>query len=429
MSTIQVTRRDLNPCTVQLDIVCGPEQVKDGYERAIKSLGKKVKVPGFRPGHTPRQIVEQIVDAESLKNEATEEIVRRAYSQALKEQEIKPHDLPDVSLTNMDETTCEFVAKIPLAPIVELGDYKGIEVSKPPADVTDEEVEQQIAQMRERLGTSEKITNRGVELGDVAVLNVKVDGEEGDGRNFMSEVGRTFPGLDDALKGMRVEEMKALDLEFPDSFQERDWAGKKLHCTLTVRSLNSRRLPELDDEFAQKLKTENLGDLKVKLRAAIANAKEQMAQDFVNEKIQEEILRRSTVHVPDNMWEKVAVQRLNELGREVQERGQTVEDYAKANGMTVDQLVEGWKQEARTHVMRAVVIREIFVKEKLKLTNQDVNRELVAMANEMEMKPEELMAALRKSNGFRELEFRAIFKVVVKFLNENAKVVPEPARV
>ncbi len=419
-----VTREDLNPCTVKLDVVCDPAQVDEGFDRAIKGFAKRIRVPGFRPGHAPKEMIEQMLGKDELYQAAADTIVNKVCKQAIEQEQLKPDDNPMVNVSKLDrdEKVCEFTAKVPLAPIVELGEYKGLAAQKPKVEVTDDEVEAQLEELRKRSGKREAVTDRGVQDGDIAVVNIKVDGEEGDGRNFMTIAGQTFPQLDQAIMGMQVEEMKQLNLTFPDNFQEKDWAGKLHHVQVSIRSLNSVRLPELDDAFAQNLKAKDVGELKEKVKDQIKLAKDAMLADYVNEQLQEDLLKRCTVHVPDNMWEAVANQRLRELAADVQQRGKTMEDYAQENGMTMDQLVEAWKNEAKTHVMRAVVIRDIFVKEGMKLSNADLNQELFVMAGEYQMKPEDLLAALRKHNGLRELEFRAIFKKVIAFLNENAAI-------
>lgn len=423
---MQITREDLNPCTVKLDVVCSPDQVREGFAKAYKTLAKKVRVPGFRPGQAPRAMIEQMVSRDDIYNEAADAIVKNALTKAIEQEKLEPNDYPAVQVTKLDEadTVCEFTSKIPLAPIVELGDYKGLAASRPKVEVTDDEVEQQLDLLRQRAGKREEVKGRGVQAGDIAVVNIKAEGDEGEGRNFMTIAGKTFEQLDEAIQGMEVEEMKSLELKFPKNFQEKDWAGKTMKCQVTLRSLNAVKLPELDDAFAKSLKTDNVADLKDRLRDRMLAAKQQMADDYVNEQLQEELLKRCTVHVPDNMWESVAARRLQDLQTDIQAKGLTPQQYAEQSGMTMEQLVEAWRHEAKSHVMRAVVVRDIFVKEKLKLSNEDLNIALHEMAGEYEMPAEDLFMALKKNKGLRELEFRAIFKKVIGFLNEHAKVTP-----
>jgi trigger factor len=421
---MQITRQDLNPCTVQLDIACEPEEVRAGFEKAYKQLSKHVRIPGFRPGHAPRNLVEQRLAKADVLDQAAENIVRSTFKEALTKESLEPYSQPSVELKELEEEEpkCAYSVKVPLRPIVELGEYMGLEAEQPPIDVTEEEVEAQIEDIRRKRGTREAVTNRGVQEGDVAVVNVKVDGETGEGKTFMTIAGQTFPQLDQALMGMQAEELKSLDLTFPENFQEKDWAGKTLHAQVTLRSLSAVKLPELDDEFAQSLSAESVESLRTRVRELVGQAKLNMAHDYVVEQLLESLLSKSTIHVPDTMWESVANRRLQELEAEQREKGKSLEEYAKEQGMTVEGLVEAWRNEAKLHVQRAVAVREIFSREKLKLNNNELNRELMAMAQEFETDPAELLNVLKKNNALDELHFRAIFRKVTDLLKENAKI-------
>jgi len=127
------------------------------------------------------------------------------------------------------------------------------------------------------------------------------------------------------------------------------------------------------------------------------------------------------VHVPDTMWENVAGQRLREIEAEVRKQGQTVEEYAKTMGMSVEDMVASWKDEAKVQVQRAVMAREIFVKEKMKLTNEDLNQMVAQMSYEYQVAPQVLVEAMQKNKNFQELEIRAVYKKVLDFLNANAQ--------
>jgi trigger factor len=426
-----VTREDLNPCTVKLTIVCEPAEVKEGFDKAFKQIAKSVRLPGFRPGHAPRSMVEPLINKQDLMNEAADQIVRKTGTKAMEEEKLQPDpsQRPMVDLTKLeqDPAECEFSVKVALPPIVDLGDPKGLQIEKPSIDVTEEEVDYQLEEIRKRRSTREAITDRGVAEGDVAVLNVKIDGESGEGRTFMTVAGQTFPELDAALMGMKVEEMRHVDLTFPENFQEKDWAGKPLSCTVTVNSLSAVKMPELDESFAKSMKTETVEELRTRLKDTIAKAKKEMVDEIVSEQLLDKLLERSTVHVPDNMWENLAARRLQETAAEQREQGKSLEEYAKENGMTLEELVENWKEKALIHVKRALLIREVFSKEKMTLSNQDLNHELFAMANEYEMQPEELLSILKKNHQMEELQFKAFARKVGNFLAEHAdarEVVP-----
>ncbi|HZH97727.1 MAG TPA: hypothetical protein VEX38_02045, partial [Fimbriimonadaceae bacterium] len=263
---------------------------------------------------------------------------------------------------------------------------------------------------------------RGVQDGDVAVLNIKLEGEEGDGRNFMTVAGQTFPQLDQAIMGMNPEEMKVLDLTFPENFQEKDWAGKPYRCQITVRNLSSIKLPELDDEFSKSYNLDNIEDLRKRLREHIGFAKQEAVQEHVNEQILDQVLQRSTIHVPDTMWEQVATDKLQQMAEEQKQQDKTLEQYADENGMTVEKLVEAVQQEAKTYVLRAQIINEIFIREKMALSNTELNQELLIMSRANNMEPQELLNLLQKNNQVQEIHYAAVNRKVMDFLNSKARM-------
>jgi trigger factor len=422
---MQVTREDLNACTVRFAVKAEEQEVKEAFDKAVKQISKQVKLPGFRPGHAPKAMVEKMISKEELYDNAAENLIRSLYRRILEDNELQVDTTtrPTVDLTAFDQEThnAEFTIKVPLPPKVTLGEYKGLPVEVPKIDVADEEVETQIEEFRKRRQTREAVTDRGVQEGDIAVVNIKPDGAEGEGRNFMTIAGQTFPELDQALMGMQVEDMKSLDLTFPANFQEKDWAEQTMHVQVTLNSLSAVRLPELDDEFAQSLQTDNIDDLKLRVRAGIERAKQQMLRDFMTEQLLEKLHERSEVAVSDNMWEALADRRLSETAQEQQKEGKTLEQYAQDNGMTVEQLQQAWRDKAKMHVERALLIRELFVAEKMELTNQELNDELFSMAEEMQTEPQELLDILRKNEALDELQFRAISRKVGNFLEANAE--------
>jgi len=423
---MQVTREELNPCTIKLTVVCDPEQVTEGFNKAFKQIAKKIKLPGFRPGHAPKALIEGMIPREDLYEDAANLIIQKSFRKALEQEEIETDRsvLPTVELSKIDkdEQVTEYVAKVPLPPKVTLGDYKGLPLDKPEIDVTDEEVDRQVEDFRKRRQTRESVTDRGVMTGDVAVLNLKVEGEEGDGRNFMTIAGQTFPQLDEAIQGMHIEEMKSLELTFPENFQEKDWATHTHKTQVTVNSLSSVKLPEIDDSFAQSLQTENVQDLRNRIREALASAKVQMVSEMVTDQLLERLHERSEVFVSDNMWEALANQRLRETAEEQNKAGKSLEDYAAENGMSIEALQKAWQEKAKMHIERALLIREVFSTENMELTNTELNVELVAMAREYEVPPEQLVKMLQESNALDELHFRAISRKVSRFLESAADV-------
>jgi trigger factor len=423
---MQVTREDLNSCTVLLNVVCSADQVTDAFDRAIKAIAKEVRIPGFRPGHAPKQMVEKMVNEQELYSQAADILVQRTFSKAVEEQKIQPDTgvRPSVELQNLDRAakTGTYSAKVPLPPKIKLSEYKGLAATQPPTEVTEEEVEFQINELRKKQGSREAITDRTAQEGDYGVVNIKLDGDKGEGKNFMVVLGQTFPTLDAALLGMSAEEMKHLELDIPTNFSEALWAGKKHQAQVTLNSISAITLPALDESFAKSVQTESVEELRTRMREGIVSAKAQMVRDMLQDQLLENLRQSSEVEVSDNMWEALANQRLGEIQQQQQQAGKTLEQYAQENGMTMDEFVKAWNDQAKVHVERAMVVREIFAKEKLQITNEELNQELFHMAQEFQVEPMELLEYMRKNDSLQELHFRSISRKVSNFLIEHAVV-------
>jgi len=426
-TAMQVTREELNPCTIKLTVVCDEAQIKEGYDKAVKQFAKKVKVPGFRPGTAPKAMVEQMISEPDLIDQSADNIARTAFKAAIEQEKLEPHSQPHVEITAYDkaESKFEMTILVPMPPVVELGDYKTLTATRPPLETTEEEVTSYIEEMRRRKSKREAVTDRGVQQGDVAVVNIRLAGEEGDGRTFMTIAGQTFPQLDEALMGMEAEQMKALNLTFPENFQEKDWATKTFDCQITLRSLSTMKLPDLDDTFAKEFDVENLDEFKERVKESMGHQKVAFFQNYVNEQLLDSLRAASTVHVPDTMWLDVANQRLRETAIEQQKQGKTLEDFAKANNMTVEALIDAQKNEARVQVERAVMVQKIFELEEMKLTNNDLSEQLMILSQEYNMDPKEVLNTLKKNESVNELQFGAMFRKVLEKLNTFATITEE----
>lgn len=427
MSTAAPTiqRTDLNEATVQLDFVCTPEQVKSGIAQAVRKLGKKVRVPGFRPGHAPAALVEQAIGEPELLNAALEEVVTKCYKEALTEQDLKPVGQPSVDITKFqrDPAELEFSLLVPLPPVIELGDYKGLTVSVEQISVTDEDVDRQLEELRRREGKQEKVSDRGIQEGDYAVLNVKVEGDEGDGRSFMIIAGQTFGDLDAQIMGMHAEEIKQAELSFPENFQDKDWAGQTKKATITVRSVSAIQVPELDEAFAEKFKTGSVEELREKMKESIVSARERMQADMINEQLLDGLASRSKIVVSDTTWKGVAQRRMSEMAAELRQKNLSLEDYAKSQNMDVDGLQAALEKEARLHVERAVMIEQVFRKEAMQITDEEANAHLIDVLIQNQVTQDGASKFLKDYGPQvrEEVIYRTMHSKVLSFLAEHAE--------
>jgi trigger factor len=191
---------------------------------------------------------------------------------------------------------------------------------------------------------------------------------------------------------------------------------------VTLRSLSAAEVPELDEDFAKELNAESVDDLKERVRIQLAEAKKRMVRDYINEQLLEEVMKVSNIEVSDTLWEGVAERRLSEIADDAQKEKKTLKDIAEENNMNLDELAEKIGERAKAEVKHAVVIRKIFEAEEMKLDQADIRDQVVEIAQENNVTPEEAFRALKRSGSLAEVEFRAIYNRVLDFLHQNASV-------
>ncbi|MEI6512769.1 MAG: trigger factor [bacterium] len=421
---MQVTTEELNPCTILMTVTVEAERVKDAFNRAIKDLSKSVRIPGFRPGSAPRKVAERYLDPVRIQQRAVDIAISKAYQEAIKETGIEPYGQPSVDLEKVDEESpLVFKVKVPLTPKIELGEYKGVPAQKQKVEVTEEEINENIDTMLRQQAKFTKIEDRAAETGDSAMI--LVEPQEGDDvrpRRFFIEIGKTFGALDQALAGMNPDDEKILSLNFPSDFQEESWAGNLLNVNVKLLTLQSIELPPLDEEFAKQLGTESVEDFRDKITQAIQSSKEAQAQDEVDELVFNEVINRSEVFIPDNMWEDKAEDRIAQLEEDLEKQKVPIEEYATKNNMTVEELKNHIQEDMKNQMIRLVIIQEIAKKEDMRVNPEEMAEQIIFMARRANVTPDQMRQHIEKNQSADEVFIRALFKKVVGFLAENAEV-------
>lgn len=431
--TTQMTikRTELNPCTILLEVECTPQQVQEAINKTLRRASKRVRIPGFRPGTAPPEVVKKHVNLEAVKEWAAEEAVNLGLKDALKQESLTPYRGSRPRLEEMDfdfdAATCRFSVKVPLEPKVELGEYKGLSATMPSTPITNEAVDEYIEQMRSERASKQPVETRGAQHGDQAVVLIRPEDKSLGEKAFAVSVGQTFPTLDEALLGMKTEDIRTVELVFPSDFADAAWAGKALKCEVEIRSLTAPVLPDLDEAFAQSLNAESVDDLRAKVRAALERAVEQRNHHMVQEQLLSNLIENSTIELPDTLWEDVAERRLEELERDLQSAGKTLEEAAAEEGTTPEKVREHFRNAARNEVARAMAIRHIAEKEGLSITNQDVIAQALAIASREGVTPETVLDAYRRAGRLDELRFQALYDKVLSFLEEHAAIESEAA--
>lgn len=433
---MQVTQEQLTPCEVELRIEVEAEKVHAAISESYKELAKVTKVPGFRPGKAPKEVLERYVGEERVKERAADKIMQPAYSEALKETSLEPWAPADVEVVTFElDAPMVFKAKVPLAPKVELGDYVGLEIERSVPPVTDEMVEAEISDMLDRQGKFTPVTDREIQAGDTAVIDMTDEAEaDAEPKRQVVRVGDNLPDFDAGLTGMKLEEEKTIPVTYPEDHQAEELRGKSANLKVKIIELFERELPELTDEWVKatfapenpegvEAQVEALGD-KVdttdKLRAKIREAMEKGAQDVadrdVREKIIEKVIENSKIDFPEVMVEERVEERLTELAEELKKREITIEGYLKHVGKTIEELSAEFAEDAKTGLRVNLVIYDIVEKEGIKVEDDDIDAEIKAMSEARKVPVESIRAYLESTDGLAQVRYRLLRKKALDFM-------------
>lgn len=310
---------NLSPTRVKLTVEVPSEELQPHVDAALKSIGSQIQVPGFRAGKVPARIIEQRVGKGAVIQEAVNEALPEFFGKAVDETGVEPIGQPEVDITEVPMTDGEelkFTVEVDVRPEVTLPDYDGVEISVDNLEVTDEDVEAKLTELRERFGTLVGV-DRPAATGDFVSIDLKatIDGEDVDaveGVSYEIGSGNMLEGLDDALVGMTTGETK----DFSAPLAGGDKAGQSADCTVTVQSVKERELPEVDDDFAQMASEFDTAE---ELRADLAKQAEQ-SKKFeqgiqARDKVLDHLLSNTEIPLPEGIIEAEVNQHLEQEGR------------------------------------------------------------------------------------------------------------------
>ncbi len=391
-------------------------------DEAFKKENKKAKIPGFRPGKAPKDVFVKHYGMESLYYEASNQAVEVAYDKVLEEN----HDLeivaqPTVDITSIGEKGIEFEFTLTLKPEVVLGSYKSLKAKKDKVMVTKEEIEHSIDHMREHY--KENIVKDGkIEEGDVAVIDfegfkdgVAFDG--GKGENYSLEIGsKTFiPGFEEQLIGLKAGDKKEIEVTFPEEYHSEELKGQKATFKVTVHEVKEVKIPELDEEFFNDLGMEGIDSkesLEKQVKENIKAQKEREAEDKWINDLLEEVSSNSTIDVPEVMIDDETTRMVQEYAQNIQMQGITIEQFYQITGMTEEKLKEEYKEQATKRIRYRLVIDAIIKKEKIEVTEKEVEEEVGKILDKYQMKKEEFYQHFGEDAVQYDLKVRKVFDLL-----------------
>jgi trigger factor len=427
-----VKQDQISPCEVELEIEVDAEKVSSAYDDVYKELGKSVTVPGFRKGKAPRVVLESFLDKDVVRQRVADKLVFEAYEDALNETKLDPFRPADVELLHLEPNEpMRFKVKVPLAPVVELGEYVGLEVERKVRSVTDEDVQAEIDRLIDETTPYEPVTDRGVQEGDIVDVELRREDEpEGRPQRVQARIGDNLPDFDKGILGMSVGEERSIQVTYPEDYPDEDLRGQTITLVTKLHGIRSRTLPELTDEWVKQIfnqgesegeqsesdRIDSVDKLKSRIRSELEKIAHAEADEAVRAEIANKVIAGSKVSFPEAIVEEAVDSQLQELTETLRRRDLTLADYLRHTDQTIEQLRERIAEDVRRQLTATLVFREIIQRENITVSDEDVDAEIKEMARERRVPVESMRAYVESTQSKDVVESRVRRRKVLDFL-------------
>ena len=391
-----------------LKITAPAADVNAGFKKAVQKIANSVNIPGFRKGKAPRAIIEMHYGKEAIKQEAFEMVANKLYSEALDVKNLIPVDDPKVEESVFEEgKDMELTIKVTVKPEPELGEYKGLHVDKEEAVVTDEDVEAQMNDLRNR-NAKMVAAEEGhiIEKGDFAIIDFAgtVGGEPfsgGEGKGYPLEVGSNsfIPGFEDQLVGLSKGDATDVEVTFPEEYFVKELAGKEAVFKVNIQDVKIKQLPELNDEYvAANSEFKTVEEMRANYKERMQKAAEENAKVAYEHALIDAAVANAKFTVPAIMIEDRITQMVEEMRMSLESRKMNMEMYKQYTGLTDEQIRENQRPAAEENVKTDIVLDAIAKAENIQVDMADVDAEIAAISAQHGASVDEVKKII-KSNG------------------------------
>lgn len=418
----------LNPTRVRLTVEVPFEELRPSLDAAYKKINQQVSVPGFRKGKIPARIIDQRFGRGAVLEEAINDALPKFYTEAVNEVELNVLGQPDVDITEFnDGDELKFTAEVDVRPSIELPDFEGIEVTVDAVEVSDEDVDKSIEELRERFSSVSDVERAAAE-GDVVVLDLeaKVDGEiledgVAKGVSYTIGSGQLLDGIDEAVTGLEA----GGSTTFTSELKGGSAAGQSAEVTVQVTAVQAKELPELEDDFAQLASEfDTLDELRADSRGRLERMKRYDQATQAQEKVLEALLERVDVPLPEKLLEEeVSTRKHNLEHHQLQQMGLTLESYLKIQEKTAEEFEAEIEEQARKGIKTQFVLDELVAKQQLSVNQEELTEHLMRRAASSGMSPDQFAQAVVEGGQVPMLVGEVARGKALATVVESAKVV------
>ena len=406
----------------EIQVEVPADEVGRATESLIQKYQKVARLPGFRRGHVPASIIRQRF-SQDITSEVVEELVPRHFRQEAEKQGLIPVSQPRVSDLHIHEgEPLRFKASFEVMPLITVEGYRELRAEKPEITVTEQEVDQTLDSLREQHATFTPVEGRPLADGDFAQISLDGQPKEGEGKpvhmdEILVEIGgkNTMQEFNDNLRGALAGDEKTFEVAYPKDYSDQRLAGHIFTYAVKIHSIKQKSLPELNDDFAKELGAEFTGieDVRTRIREGTEAEKKQRAEHDAKEKLVVELVKRHEFPVPEALVEHQIDVRLERGLRALAAQGMRAEDMKKVD---LNRLRAGQREQAIQEVKASVLLDKIADAEKIEVGDEEVNREIEALAGQSKQTPEAIRARLTRDGALDRIKSRIRNEKTLNFL-------------
>lgn len=412
---------------VALTIEITKAEFEAAKDKAFKKTGKNITVPGFRKGKAPRKMIEKLYGEGVFFEEAFNIIYPDAMEMAVEKSGIKPVGRADVDLGDpAEEGGLTIIAKVPVEPEVELGEYKGLEVEKETVKVLQADVKAELNRMAQRNARTETVERKAKKNDTVDidfegfVDGVPFEGGKAEHHELTLGSGAFIPGFEDQLIGCKAGDEKDVVVTFPEEYHAKELAGKEATFKCKVHKVEETILPEIDDEFAKDVSDtcETLDDLKKEITERLKAERQEAADNAFEEKVLDAVIDGMKADIPAAMIDAQVDTIVQDFGYRLQMQGMGLEQYLKMTGTEMGAFRAMFKDQAERQVKTRLALQKVVELEGITVSDKELEEEYAKMAEQYKMEVEKVKAIVSKEA----LEGDLKISNALEFIKKNAKV-------
>lgn len=396
---MSVQVENLEKSMAKLTIEVAADEFEAALNKAYQKSKNKINLPGFRKGKAPRAMIEKMYGAGIFVEDAANIIIPDAYESAAKESELEIVAQPEIAVEQAEKgKPFIFTATVAIKPDVTLGDYKGIEVEKKEAEVSEDEISAEIDRVRESNARMITIDDRATQDGDTVVIDFDgyVDGEQFEGgkaEDYTLVLGSHsfIDNFEDQLVGKSIGDDVEVNVTFPEQYQAEELQGKPALFKVKIKEIKVKELPELDDDFAQDVsECDTLDAYKEEVKSKLVKTKEDDIKREKEDAVIEKIIENATMEIPEQMVDAQTRQMTQEFAQRLQSQGLSLEQYMQFTGLTPQKMQEELKPQALKRIQSRLVLEAVVEAEKIEATQEDIEKEIENMAKMYQMEADKL---------------------------------------